>query len=293
MKNLISCFAVLFISTLCYGQNAEKTASISFRGGVMATSTAVYHISGTDTTYKNNFVLAPVLSIVHDKGFAIDYSPYFLTSGAQPGIYMHTLTLGYENYDGQSFTVSTGYTHYFFTGNKSIPYSPITNELYFSTDYKKTWLQPAVSLGYGFGQDQNSQPASEFYMGLGLKHGFDIENADIFSSIDISPSVFLNAGTNKYYSFLTSSKYVSRNKNSAKTASQSGRGRRNGNNNGGSTTGTAASSSFTVSNLEMGLYSDFTIQQVHIKPQGSVFIPVRKNDGGLSGYWQVNLEYYF
>lgn len=294
MKNLTSCIALFLICLSSLAQEDKPEPAISVRAGIIATSTTVYKVSGTDTAYGNAFAVAPIISFVHSKGFALDYSPYFVLGGNQQGIYMHTITAGYENYDGKLFTIRTGYTHYIFTDNKSIPFSPISNEVYFATDYKKAWLRPGLSLSYGFGKDENNQAVGDFYAGAGVKHSFDFENADIFSSIAISPSLFINGGTNNYYSFLTTSKYISRNAKAVKANSQSNRG--NGNGSGGgstTTTSTVTSKGFSITNLEVGLYSDFQVQQVHIKPQGSIYVPLQNSTNNLSGYWQVNLEYYF
>lgn len=291
MKNITSCTLLLLAGFFAFAQD-KPAPTFSVRGGVLGTTTTVYQVSGTDTAYVNNLVVAPLISLVHSKGFSLDYVPYFLTGGKGSGIYMHTIALGYENYDGKNFTVRTGYTHYFFTNNTSVPSSPISNEVYFATDYKKAWLQPALSLGLGFGQDDNNQVVADLNAGFGVKHGFDFENSGVFSSIDVSPSLFVNAGTNNYYSFLTTSKYLSRNKNLAKAVSK-GKSNGRGNSSGGTTTSTNTKQGFLFNNAELGLYSDFTIQQFHIKPQGSIYIPVRSGDNSLSGYWQINLEYYF
>jgi len=296
MKNLI--YGLLFLMSGPFALAQDSTnadPAFTFRIGLMSTTTTAYKISATkDTTYKNHLVVAPTLSILHESGLSLDYAAYLLTSGIEPGLYMHTVTLGYENYDGKNFTVRTGYIHYFFTGNKGVPYSPITNELYFASDYKKPWLRPAVALGYALGQDETNKVVSDFNAGVGVKHSFSFENAGPFSSIDLGPSLFVNAGTNTYYSFLTTSKYISRNTNAAQS-SGNGRGRGRGRNSAATATYInclTATNKFTLSNIELGIYSDLEMRHFHIKPQGSIFFPLRAADK-ISSYYQINMEYYF
>lgn len=297
MKKIILFF--LLLSSLCvYAQEKNTDPALSFRAGVALSTTSGYAVSGTDTSYRNYLSAGPVFSLVHRSGFSLDYTPYFIVGGLQSGLYLHAITLGYENYEGDNFTIRTGYTHYFFPGNKGVPSSAISNELYAASDYKKPWLRPAIALGLGFGKDDNGDAATDFNIGAGVKHGFDYENKGIFSSIEIGPSLFVNAGTNDYYSYLSTSKYVSTSANyAAGTSHGKGKGRGNGNSGSGSggttTTTQVLKTGFGLSNVELGLYSDFAIHHLHLKPQGSIYVPLRKGDNALGGYWQLNVEYYF
>ncbi|MDE3235797.1 MAG: hypothetical protein KGO81_07575 [Bacteroidota bacterium] len=311
MKKTIVLFTALFCYSISvFAQDSTDTESKwSPSISLNFEPVPVYSISGTDTSFVNSMAVGPVFSIRNKNGIGISYSPKFVTGGPTPGIFMHAVTAGVEQYDKQKFDYTFEYSHYFFTKNSSVPYSPLTNEIYTSLTYKKTWLRPSFSAGIGFGKDtENAVNNSAYDIGVsaGVSHPFSWEKNK--TSYTISPSVALDAGTNQYFSLLSITKYVGRSKKftqivkNSKAASALSRGRRNGSGSSTSsssstttsTTSTSTKEKFNLNNIELGLESSVELGSFTIRPTGNLYLPVGSYAGtGIIGYWQVVLEYNF
>lgn len=135
MKKILSLSLFLICSLSSFEQ--DSTSKWTFSVSMGFEPVPVYSISGTDTSFVNSFSLAPGFSIRHSSGLGLTYSPKFVTGGPSPGIYMHALTFGIEQYDKEAFNYTFNYSHYFFTNTAGIPYSPINNEISGSITYKK------------------------------------------------------------------------------------------------------------------------------------------------------------
>lgn len=298
--------AVFLPLVLCLVQSfaQDSTSKWQLSAGLVIDQVAVTSISGTDTGFVGSLSLSPSVSIRHSSGFGITYSPRYVTGGSSPGVYMHAVTVGVEQYDKKLFDYSFTYSHYFFTNATSVPYSPISNEIFGSLSYKKTWLKPFFSAGIGFGKDTETSPSSsvsDIGASLGISHGFSWSGGN--ADYSISPSFSLNAGTNEYFSLLSFTKYVGRNKqlidfvksSKAAAAAVRSRNRRNG------TTTTSSSSStttsgqkFNLSNFEIAMEESVEIGSFSIRPSQSLYIPLGSAAGtGISAYWQVSLGYTF
>ncbi|MGZ3840357.1 MAG: hypothetical protein ACXVMS_00540 [Flavisolibacter sp.] len=296
MKNLT--MAVIACSIYLTGFSQSKEKSFNTQAGIQLTSTPVYAISGTDTGFVNSLVWAPYLRLFHQSGWGLTYSPYFTTSGSKAGLYMQTLTGGYEQYEKENVNLEFNYSHFFFSGNGSVPYSPLSNELYGYISFKKPWLAPVLSTSFGFGQDEAGQMQTGLNLAGGVVHSFEIKNAKGSSVGEIDPSLLLNGAANEFYSFLHASKYITHSKkfSSLLSGSGNGNGRGRGSSSGGSTgsgtTTTKQTASFSLENLELNVYSSFTARHFELIPTGSLFLPLVKNNP-VSGYWQFKLAYDF
>ncbi len=261
----------------------------------------VYSITGTDTSFVNSLSIAPGFSIRNANGIGLTYSPKFVTGGASPGIYMHALTFGIEQYDKEVFNYTFNYSHYFFTNTTGIPYSPISNEIAGSISYKKPWLKPSFSAGIGFGNNTETTPSSSVYdiaASVGLSHAFSWDTKPV--SFSLSPSLVLNGGTNQYFSLLSVSKYVGRNKNFTKIIKNSkaaAAAARSANRRAGtstSSTTTVSNESFDLNNIELGLESSIEIGSFSLRPSINLYLPIGSSAGsGMSAYWGVSLGYSF
>ncbi|HJW18561.1 MAG TPA: hypothetical protein VJ499_15635, partial [Flavisolibacter sp.] len=184
-------------------------------------------------------------------------------------------------------------THFFFSGNSSIPYTPLNNEVYGLVSFKKLWLAPILSANLGFGKNESGQEQAGFNAAAGFTHSFSSNTPHLFSSIEIDPSVLINGSSNEFYSFLTSSKYISHNKNYGNYIKNNGRARRSGGgNNPGTVTSAEAVNQFVLNNVELNLYSDFIAHHVEIIPAASLYFPLEKALP-VSGYWELKLAYDF
>jgi len=287
-------FLVAFYSGKCQDSRKKWDASAELNFSTVPS----IHFSGSDTTSKNALFIAPSFSIRSEGGLGIIYSPYFITSGSRPGIFMHQVTVGLEQYGKKNYVLVADYSHFFFTGNNSIPTTPITNEIILSGTYKKLWLSPRFSTGIGFGTNkETSNPTSAYDIELagGITHYFDWKNENDFS-FNVTPSVLLNAGTNEYFSFLKLSKYISASnnyKNFIKNPHATNKGRGNAGRTATTTTTspTPVAQTISINNIEVNLESTIEHGSFSIRPAASVYLPLSSTE--ISGYWELNLSYYF
>jgi hypothetical protein len=311
MKRLFTfvCFSFCALTQLKAQDSTthEPAPKWRFSAGINLITVPTYNIVGIDTGFNNSLSLGPTLSLGNSSGFAFSYSPRFVMGGTNKGLYMHAVSVGFSRYDLPVFDYAITYGHYFFTGNKSVPYSPMSNEIYGDLTYKKTWLRPYIAAGIGFGKDTSARPASsvsDIGLTAGFSHSFDWESGDVgFSMI---PSVGVNAGTNNYFSFLNITRYIGHNSNSVGYVKKGsgGTARSGGRRGGGTSTGgggttttttTAASQGFGITNVQLNLESSIDINNLAIRPTVSLFIPVGNAATGNSttAFWQLVFEYKF
>lgn len=280
MKNLVFTLLLCSSSMFLFSQDSTKSASLSI--STTFSQVPIIKIVGSDTSYQNAYSLAPAIKFKSKSGLGFRYSPAIVVSGTNPGIYMHTISGGYEKFGIIDLVIN--FSHFFFSKKRNVPYSPINNELYFSLSYNKAWIQPIFSSSFGFGKNTDTASSSSAYeVGLvfGLSHDFSLEDVGVFNYIDITPSLILNAGTNEYFSFLNTSKYISNTSNFDSYVKK----------------GPKENSSFLtglgIRNLELNLETSFEIGSFSVRPVGSLFLPISGTDKSMDGYWQVILKYRF
>ncbi|HSN07428.1 MAG TPA: hypothetical protein VLS85_00250 [Hanamia sp.] len=299
MKTLsITLLSLVFFLHCMSQENSKKwqaTAEINFTG------VPLLHVSGTDSSYQNALSIAPSFDFRSPGGFGITYAPYFVTGGSNAGLYMHDVTIGLEQYGKKTWDLVADYSHFFFTGNSSIPTTPITNEMILEAVFKKWLLSPVASAGIGFGTNKDVTPSTLAYdveLAGGISHSFDWGKDNDFT-FNVTPSALLNAGTNQYFSFLKLSKYISHSstfKTIVKNPHATNKGRGRSNSTSTTTTNTSATSvsneKLSINNLEINLESTVEHGAFSIRPSGSVYIPFA-GANSLSGYWELNISYYF
>jgi len=262
------------------------------QAGIQWNTTPYLSIHNTDTVYSNSLAVAPFIRYYY-KGFGLKYAPYFITSGSKLGVYMQTVTAGYEQYEKEHINLDLSYTHFFFSGNATIPYTPLNNELYGFISFKKLWLAPLLSADLGFGKDESGQVQAGLNAAAGVTHSFTGNGTHLFNSVEIDPSLLVNGSANDFYSFLTSSKYITHNKNYGNYIKSNGRARRQvGGSSSGSLTTTQTGNPFVWSNVELNVYSDLTAHHFEIIPVASLYFPFEKTLP-VSGYWELKLAYDF
>ena len=290
MKPILSILLFLTVSFSCVAQDSTK--SFHFSVGTTFTTVPTVSIKGVDTSYNNSLSIAPIIDIRNSNGLGISYSPKFVTGNSASGIYVHEITAGLQRYNQALFDLVADYSHYFFTNNKSIPSTPITNELYFSGTYKKPWLMPTLSLGYGFGTEktaQQSNSVSDVNLSAGLSHLFQKDISDD-ASFSLAPSLKLNAGTNQYFSLLRSSKYISASKNFRNVVKKK---RGSGNGYVIVTNTPVTKKGFSLNNAEAELQGSFEKGSFNIRPAVSAIFPFSSSDNTVSFLWQIDLRYSF
>ncbi len=285
--------ALLLLAFASYSKAQDSTKKWQPSAGINFTTVPTINISGTDTSFQNTLSIAPTFSFRSQGGFGVAYSPVFVAGGSNPGIFMHIVTIGLEQYSKKNFDLVADYSHFFFTGNSSIPTTPISNEVILSAKYKRLWLRPVLSAGFGFGTNNGVSPSTGAYdieLAAGVSHSFDWEQNNF--SFNVSPSVLVNAGTNEYFSFLKLSKYISHSKKFNKIVKNTHARNRGG---GTSTTqSTTTTQRVSVNNIELNLESSIDIGSFSIRPSGSLFVPVSSSsNSGLGGYWELTMTYSF
>ena len=287
-------------------QDSSRSAKFHFIAGLNFMAVPTINIAGIDTTFVNSLSVAPALTLMYN-GFSAIYSPKFVMGGSGSGIYMHSVSVEYSQYDKPNIDFALEYTHMFFTNNSSVPYSPLNNDIYTAFTYKKPWLQPKFAAGLGFGNTKatsanTSGSAYDVGLSAGLGHLFQWDNEKV--SYSLSPSILVNGGTNQYFSYLKISRYIGSNKKFGNFTKKGiganrGNGTRNGRTNGGGTvvtsaTPTVAKESFTLSNVEGNLETSADIGAFTVRPTVSLYVPVGTAAGsGVTTFWQIAFQYKF
>jgi len=281
MKNYSLTALLTLLTFFTFGQDSTKSGAISI--SLNFSGVPVVNISGIDTSYQNALSVSPVIGLRSKGGWGISYSPSIVTSGNKSGVYMHSLSAGYEQYGQKSFDLAFNYTRHIFTNKTSIPYTPLNNEVYFSVSYSKTWLKPVFSTSIGFGKDSGNVSAHDIGLAGGISHDLSWDDKGIFSLIEVTPSVLLNAGTNGYFSFLQVSNYLSHSRKFTKYIKR-----------GNKRNGTITKASLELSNLEFNLETNFEMGSFSIHPSGSIVLPVSSGtDNSMYGFGEVSLQYHF
>lgn len=268
--------SILFLLQLySFAQDSTKRWRLSVELEVSSLPAAT--VSGTDTTYKSVLSLSPALTLRNNKnGLGISYSPSIISGGSQPGIYLHIITAGIEQYDRKKFDIVANYIHYFFTNNESSPASPLTNEVYTYLCIKKPFLQPSFSADFAFNvtSGRKSSFIYDAAFSAGLGHPFKWEKNDF--AFNVKPSLKLNAGTDNYYSFMQGAKYITHGKSFKKYLKK-------------------ATSGFnlSVNNIELNMESSVEKGAFAMHPAFSLYLPTGSGVYGIDGYWQIVFAYNF
>jgi hypothetical protein len=285
----ITGFIVLSFWGYSQGTDSSKDDKSFFRSSsfqINFSTVPTQSFSSADTSYSNSFSIAPLLDLRSKSGWGISYSPAFVISGSKTGIYMHTISGGYERYGKGKTDLAFSYNHFIATNTTSVPYTSISNEVFFYTSYTSSWLHPLLSGSFGFGKDSPggaSRIATELALQAGINHSFDWDETGVFSSIEITPGLILNAGNNQYFSFLSSSKYMAHSNHLLKHIKSSGKNKKTN----------SPVSQLQISNMELNAEMELNAGRFSLQPEGSIFIPVGSADHTLYGYWQVGLHYSF
>ena len=236
----------------------------------------------------------PYLKIAIRPGLALTAKACFSTGSPNPGYYMTALAPSY-GIDNKKIALDLSYAHFLIKQHSAIPYTPISNEVYASFTYKTKIISPRAGLDYGFGTDTSNlsnTTVHDINFFAGLTQSFDWDTAGTIS-VNFSPSLTLNMGTNRYFSFLRSTKFITQNKNFKNLVKGNGNGRGGSGRNGNSGTGTSSLPGLELSNLEANIDFTFSIGDFSVEPEGSLFLPISGTDKNILGYWQLNISYKF
>lgn len=162
--------------------------------------------------------LSPAVSYYHKSGWYAGLSSYYLMNSIGKPWFEWDFTAGYDYTKNKNFITGISYTHYYFADSSDVPGTPIKNELFSYFYYRKWWVEPGLSLDYGWGKHEESGVHSketlrgnDFNLILSARHAFIFTS--IFNTRDaviLTPSTNLTLGTANYYSNLKATQYLVR-----------------------------------------------------------------------------------
>lgn len=299
MKNIAAAAILLLIAITATAQE-ENSKSVSIRPDYsmlwagIETSQVPYFNTKTLESNGAQLYLAPYINYNHKSGLGIKLKTYALPGGSDPGFFMSSVMPYYATYNGAIYPFIS-YTRFLMHENPSIPFSPIRNELYGHIRIRTKWVDPWIGVDYGFGRDdsQDGKVADDLNTFVALSHLFNKSFAAGEQALGIRPMIQLNAGTDRYFRFLRTTRYIYQSTN----GSQAGYGRKGPGGGMGSenevTYMVSETNEFGFSNFEVNLSLMYFIGQLSIEPSGTVFFPLRGDDRSSYGLWQINLNYWF
>ncbi|HEY0731309.1 MAG TPA: hypothetical protein VGD33_02725, partial [Chitinophagaceae bacterium] len=255
---------IIFFGALTFAQDEsveqrikKQVSDQSRKSGLIAgmeMSTTAY----IDAVNKDSNDVAPYLALQldyhHKTNIGLKVKSYSLLKGSSSRNYLSSFTVYYANYLNQVIPVIS-YTRHWQHSDLLVPYSPIQNELYAQGRLTSHFIEPYAGIGFGFGIDKYNadEQVTDLNAFAGMSHLFQWLPGNKGFIIALSPSVQLNAGTDKYYSYLRNSRYISRNMSSG---SLGGRQRMGGRNESVTMTEPIVdeSNKFGLSNFESNLY---------------------------------------
>lgn len=294
MKQVL--FASLFFCNTLFAQPAVTDTPAVKNTQTSYATAGISYISNIVFAGRKDSVAVPYISpsvtYYHKSGFYTSGSLSYLSSAAASRVDLFTLSAGYT-YEKKDFIAEINATKYFFSDNSSNVQSQISGYAgaYAGYDFKNI-----VTVFTDASVTFSSQP--DIFWGTEVSHSFYADK----DRLKISPSAYINFGTqnyyNEYYSYRTHS-----------TGGNGGGANGNGQG-GGSTTQTTATVSVTESkkfqllNYELSLPVSYWMGNFKLYTTPVYAIPVNPSAITVNGattketisntfYWQAGLEYSF
>jgi hypothetical protein len=278
----------LFVPVMIFAQD-DTTANWSYRLGFQNSTVPVTDVSATDSVSLRLYI-APQFSFAHKSGLGVIFRTYFLTGSNPKSNFLTTITPNFEK-DTRKLYAAINYSHFFYSKNTNIPYTPIINEIYGNIRLKNKILQPLLVLNTGWGKDSSATTVFDVNILGGVAHEFKWETSKN-SSMSILPAIILNAGTNNYFSLLTGSPYIGNSKNYKSAVHSQGHGGGNPHTGGNGNGSESQKNPFELTQLETNLYIYYSIGDISIEPDASVFFPLQTGEN-VTGYFQLSVNYNF
>ena len=302
MRSIFILICIFSLPALTFAQDEsveqrikKQVSDQSRKSGLIAgmeMSTTAY----IDTENKDSSDVAPYLALQldyhHKTNIGLKVKSYSLLKGSSSRNYLTSFTIYYANYLNKFIPVIS-YTRHWQHSDFLVPYSPIQNELYGQGRLTSYFIEPYGGVGFGFGIDEynGDEQVTELNAFLGLSHLFQWVPVNKGLIIALSPSFQLNAGSDKYFSYLRNSRYISRNMSTGSLGGRQRMGGRNGSETSMNETIVDESNKFSLSNFESNLYLAIGYGRFYLSPSGSLYFPLREQDSDIYGYWQLNLSF--
>lgn len=281
------------LHTLGKKQSERTSATAMFAGGIEISTLPSINTNTKDSN-QTSLYAGFYLNYQHKTNFGLEVKSYALPGGSDPGFYLTCISPYYGNYNGKVIPYIS-YTRYIDHGNPAVPYSPIQNDIYARIRIKTKIVDPILGVDAGFGNDEQNEneTVSDFNAFAAISRVIIPRSLNKKNEVfAIIPALQLNSGTDRYFKFLPTTKYISQNR----SPQQMGYGR--GRNGSGGSTATIEQyiineeNNFRISNAEINVYLMYFIGNFSIEPSGSLYLPLRGGNTKVYGYWQVNLNYW-
>ncbi|WP_120515543.1 hypothetical protein [Chitinophaga barathri] len=239
--------------------------------------------------------LSPNVSYNHKSGLYASTYAYYLLGAEQRPWFELDLNAGYDYTKHRNFIAGGSYTKYFYRDSTDVPPTPITNELFAYFFWRKWWLEPGISLDFGWGKynetdgrNSLSVKGNDFNIILDVRHPFIF--LDVLKKKDavlLMPVASLTSGTAKYFSNLKSFRYVSR----SNIAKKQGKGRRRRPDMDVPVeTALSDGSAFQPRAVDLGVRASYIIGKVAISPSYTVFKLFQGEDTSITGYFTASIS---
>ncbi len=201
--------------------------SLGAGNGVFSTKNNAFN-AVQSSTQKLYFTAA--VGYFHRSGLSVEWSSFFAKDNPRFTIYQHAINPSYQ-YSNKKVVAGISYTRFLKGAESSFQVNPYQDDFYASFQYKRSWWQPLLSVGYAAGRyneyfdtsfiiapfpnstprlieisDTISTKLTNFSASLSVSHTWDFEN--VFSTsdmIDLQPSLMLNFGNQRFVTTQTNS----------------------------------------------------------------------------------------
>lgn len=234
--------------------------------------------------------VAPSLSYYHKSGIYAGVSAYYLFNSDHQPWFEWDLTAGYDYTKNKNFLTGISYTRYLFADSTDVPATPIRNEVFTYFYYRRWWLQPGVSLDYGWGKKvsegmhkRETLRGNDFNTIVSVRHPFMFSG--VLSRMDVlmfTPSVNFTMGTANYYSNLKAFQYITRSPKLSKIVKHPGK-----------ELNFEDHTEFAPRALDLTLNLSYFIGRLNLAPAFTVFKPFTGVDQGIMSYFTARMAYSF
>ena len=157
----------------------------------------------------------PSLSYYNKSGLGLALTTYFRSNGQQSSFYQTAIT---PSFDKINRKVMYGVSYSYYLKSSSTSATPYVNEIYGYFQGRKTWIRPALSLGWANGNyndisvipiningnsrfitDTSNVKLTDISISAGISHSFSLNK--LFSKIDllsITPQISIIAGKQQF-----------------------------------------------------------------------------------------------
>lgn len=239
--------------------------------------------------------LSPSITYYHKSGFNASLSNYYLFNANSNPWFEWDLSAGYDYTKSRRFLAGVNYTKYLFTkSHDDIIATPIKNELFAYGVYRDWWLEPGLSVDFGWGKEKEQITKRKYSITHGQDINFIASLRHDFMFLDVlrrndaillTPTVNFIAGTANYSSEMEGFQYVMQSKKAGKLLPMPSPGMQGHSDDRDITTG------FEARAVDLSLRLSYIIGRVSFAPSYTVFKVLQNtSDNSLSGFFTAHVS---